>query len=159
MKKTAHSEHIGKKTLRALIDGALDNALTVAAADHIAQCGVCAEQLALEIEAIAVNPPRGFAELAMEKINVETAKKRKDFYIYCVKVAACAAAVIALTLSSIIPQTISMPDTQNKFESQRNEAHEHGERPTLFDKLSGYLVTFKNSITQSEENPNDKTEK
>ena len=154
--------HLSKKTLKAVANGDVDTALALAAADHIAVCDECAERLANLIEQSATTPPRGFAELTALKISGDMDKKRKEFYIYCVKVAACAAAVIALTFSNIIPRALAaIPERQFDSipEPQHTELPEPGKSPSLLDKIDDYLDSLKNSTTHSEENPNDQTEK
>lgn len=165
MKSIMKNGHLTDAALRALIDGNLDDAQNLAAAGHASQCGECAGHLAECAESFAAaSPPMGFAESAVLKLASLDAKKRREFYAYCARVAACAAVIIGVSLSGLIfpPNIVSAapaPETVQAPKPQVKAIPAPEQNKGFLEKAGEFFSCLTGSIFNLEENTNDQTTK
>lgn len=98
--------HLDNGTLSALLRGELDGQQLLEAAEHLAECPLCAELLAALAEepSIAKEPPCGINELILLRIFGPIKSRRREFLRYCVSAVAGMAAAIAVIFA--------LPDVQ-----------------------------------------------
>lgn len=162
MKHLFEDRHLTNAALQALFEDRLDHDQILAAADHIAGCTHCAQRLAdCAAQHIAI-PPRGFTELTLQRIQDEPHQKKRVFYVYCARIAACAALIIGISFSGVVPslewRTSPTPAKQGSLPT-RIEAREPDASQKFFQNIGNLFIEFKDSILNTEENTNDQTKK
>ena len=100
--------HPDDETLRALMGGTLSPEVRGDLAAHLASCAPCMERfIALQEAAPAPAPPRGLQERILLQLQ-HLEKQKRDFRLYCLRLATAAAASVALTFGVFTPEAFRL---------------------------------------------------
>lgn len=164
MKRLFDNGHVTDAAFLALFGGQLDDGASLDVAQHIAQCESCAGRMVVFAEQCAAKPPRGMTEVVLEKLGSAAVKKKREFYRFCIRVAACVAVTVGLLVTGII-YLPDAPRTRTPVPPALTPAPEQaavvapvpGEQGTILDTIGNFFKDLPNMISKPEENENDTT--
>jgi anti-sigma factor RsiW len=164
--KVIKNRHLTDEALKAFGSGQLDEEQSAEFAGHAAECAECAARMVEAIEPCSMKPPKGFAEAAALRIESELGQKRREFRIYCARIAACVAVVFGVSVAGFIympaaPGSASAPAptaTEAPAPAQK-QTPAPGEDRNLSKKMDDFFSGIVDSIINSEDSTDDKTTK
>jgi hypothetical protein len=162
--------HVTNEALQALFAGLLNEEDTLCVAEHVADCVRCADKMADAALQKPAQPPRGLTESTMLKITQMEQRKKREFYVFCARVAACAVVTVGLAFSGILkdldsvyaqndvplpppPQSIEVP------EPQVFEVPAPGEQKSFFKTVNDFFKQIPNLLDKTEDDSDDQTKK
>ena len=164
--KLIENGHISDLGFEAFAGGLLDEEQSIEFAGHISGCAECAAKMIEAVEPCLQKAPRGFTEAVSLKLESKLAQRRREFRLYCARIAACIAAVIGISAAGII----YMPAFAADYEAPPPTITEipapvvvqvpaPGEEEKLWDRVTAAFSDIADKIFNSEENTDDKTTK
>lgn len=161
MKNLYLDGHLTEKALQALLDGALDDAQSLEFAEHIGRCDYCAGRLADCAEQSPIQAPRGMTELSMDAIQRDVHRRKREYYRFCARVAACAVVAIGLLTAGMFyprQKVVAAPVEPPKYEVAAPPEWKDPAPPkegTLLNDIENFFKNLPNIFHNTEEKEND----
>ena len=164
--KLMEKGHITETAFKAFAGGLLGQEQSLEFAEHVSGCDECTARMIQAMEQCEIKAPKGFAEAVSLKLESNLAQKRREFRLYCSRIAACIVAAIGISVAGIIympafaadyqapPPTLSEAPAPEKL-----QAPPPAEQGRLWDRVGTTLSNIADFIFNSEEDTNDKTTK
>lgn len=172
MRHKTEKNHLTGAQLEAFADGKLEKSLALKIAGHAADCPCCAAALAeaLENASAETGPPRGFTENVSLRLSADQGRRR-EFRLYCVRVAACVVAAIGLMVGGVfysvkISAASAPPAVSSSMSApapivipEPKSMTPPDERESFLEKAGNFLNQLVNSIFNPKETNDDQTKK
>jgi len=136
-------QHLSSTQFEKLSQGTLTQQQMLECADHIADCSLCARQLADVLSDNLSEPPRGFTDRVLRLIVEPSAGKMREYRRFCMKVAAFVALIISGTLSLLLLPN-EYQDKLSTLEWQTDKGggslfDEPEQHDSLLSRVSGWI--------------------
>ena len=135
--------HLDIDTIIALSGGTLPEQQVLESAAHIANCPQCASMLAAQVEKNPTAAPDGFSDAVRRRIRLLGETQKREYYRFCIRVAAVVTLVIAGTLSTLLlprsnPTSLYDSPPRTAMESG-GLFDEPGQTDSLYSRVIGWI--------------------